>query len=97
MEGPDITPLLFIHNDDTFTTTSDAVNRVGQSHVESHCLMACWERGDCLALQVVHKESGGAAQWCVLFRVGGGDGAQIKGTVNKSTSQPVTFSHELPL
>ncbi len=40
--------------------------------------MACWERGDCLAIQVVNEESAGSVEWCVLLNVRR-DGTQIKG------------------
>ena len=71
LQGSDITPILFLHNLQTFTSTSDTVQRITDGHSQGDCLMRCWETSTCFAAQVVYEGSGtNDVEWCVLVAVG---------------------------
>ncbi len=71
LQGYDITPILFLHDLDTFTSTSDMVQGVMEGHSQADCLLKCWERGNCFTVQVIYEAfDSNNVKWCMLLAVG---------------------------
>ena len=71
LQGYVITPILFLHDLQTFTSTSETVQGIVEGHSEGDCLMKCWERGNCFAVQTIYEGyATNNVKWCMLLAIG---------------------------
>ena len=65
-----ISPILFLHNLQSFTTTSGTVQPIIEGYSQADCLVRCWERHECFAVQMVYEAYlTSNVDWCALFAV----------------------------
>ena len=70
LQGSSISPILFLHNLQSFTAISGTVQPIIEGHSQADCLVRCWERDECFAVQMVYEEyTTSNVDWCALFAV----------------------------